>query len=177
MMTLREGVLGGLAPLTFVAGGACVYWSVNLKSYSDAQSSRYSTDVIGVVVYVSPLRLAFRYSYAHAPCPNDACAVVNGWLPTDVYDNASTRGSVRVSYDPSEASCSVLADVPGRQDPTFDPCDVPFLSAVAYSPWTWQFLMLTGILLMTSSMWFTYRVMHRIRFSRAGDGQRATDSA
>ena len=165
---LRSAAVG---VVTFVTGGTCVFLSVNIQKSSmqkdlqgnstdinngtSGDSASYTRIVPGIATSIAPLRMFFNYAYNTTTRP--ASTYGGSWIPLAVFDNTT---SLSIAYDPSSPQCSVVFNIPGS---SYDnPCDAGVWSWRA--PWTWQVLMVAGIMLMVGGSWTGMRVMHHVRF-------------
>ena len=160
--------------VTFVAGGTCIFLSVNMQNTMQntmqnnmqknnntyitngtSSDASYTRSVPGIATNIAPLRMFFNYAYNTTTQP--ASTYVGSWIPFAVFENTT---SLTIAYDPNSPQCSVVSNIPGS---AYDnPCDTGVWSWRA--PWTWQVLMVAGIMLMVGGSWTGMRVMHHVRF-------------
>ena len=130
----------------FIGGGLCIYWSINLKTNSYIF---LDTNATAIVNNIDLLKLSFRYIYNVSNIQYE-----NTWVSLDLFDNSS---NLLITYASSNPNCSEVLNIPGDQ--FINDCE-PILNR----PWTWQFLMIFGILSMTLGGLFSFIFMKNLRF-------------
>ena len=120
--------------ILFFGGAASIIWSINIRKYDILT---YDVNTTGLVTFISPLALAFTYSYSH-----ERIEYFGTWLPTNPFVNTTT---IVVTYASAIPRCSLVPMVPGLQE--YDTC-----GPIMGSPWFWPMLMTFGMISMISSV-------------------------
>jgi hypothetical protein len=134
------------ATIMFIGGGACIFWSMNIKSNCYLF---LDTNTTGIISNIDVLKLSFQYIYNASNIQYE-----NTWLPLHPILNSS---KLLITYSSQHPSCSEVINVPGNQ--YVNTCE-PIIN----KPWTWQLLMSFGVVSMTLSTIFGLIFMQNLRF-------------